>query len=320
MLCPRLCRVDRTAGQRGVCAETAVCRVASSGPHHGEEPALSGTRGSGTIFFTGCSCRCLFCQNWQISREGLGEGIGIEDLTARALDLAARGVHNLNFVTPTHFWPHIRELCRRLRAAGVRIPFILNCSGYERPEMVQEYREVIDIYLPDFKFADPALARRCMGDPQYPDCALAAVREMVAAAGFLEPWDDTFRTVARRGVLVRHLVLPGQVRNSLGVLHLLHRHFGPDLPLSIMSQYRPMPACLKAGFLTEPVPRSEYEQVCALAEELGFGHAFIQPNYGDESFAPDFHQEEPFAGNRRADGHPLLETGAGGGTNGSERL
>jgi len=300
MLCPRLCRVDRVAGQRGVCGETAVCRVASIGPHHGEEPALSGTRGSGTIFFAGGSCRCLFCQNWQISREGFGEEVTLEHLTVRALELVATGVHNLNFVTPTHVWPHVRELCRRLRAAGVQIPLVLNCSGYERPERVREYREVIDIYLPDFKFTDPDLARRCMGDERYAEYALASLREMVAAVGFLEPWDDTFQTVARRGVLVRHLVLPGYVESSLGLLRLLHREFGPGLPLSIMSQYRPMPACLKAGFLTHPVPRQEYEQVCALAEDLGFEHAFIQPDYGDEGFAPDFRDEEPFAGNRRA--------------------
>ena len=300
-LCPRLCRVDRTAGQRGVCGETAVCRVASSGPHHGEEPAFSGTRGSGTIFFTGCSCRCLFCQNWQISREGLGEALTLEQLTERALELVRRGVHNLNFVTPDHFWPHVQEVCRRVRAAGVEVPFILNCSGYERAELVPAYAEVMDIFLPDFKFADPELARRCLGEPGYPEQALAALRAMVEAAGFLRPWDDEFRTLARRGVLVRHLVLPGQVENSLATLRLLRRHLGPELPLSIMSQFRPMPACQAAGILTTPVPRQEYEQVCDLAADLGFEHAFIQPDYGDEGFAPDFREEQPFAGNRRAD-------------------
>lgn len=299
-LCPRLCRVDRVAGQRGVCGETAVCRVAAIGPHHGEEPVLSGTRGSGTIFFTGCSCRCLFCQNWQISREHLGDEVGIEPLTARVLALVAQGVHNLNFVTPDHFWPHVRELGRRVRAAGVTIPFILNCSGYEREELVQEYADVVDIFLPDFKFTDPELAHRCMGDRRYPEHALAALEAMVAATGFLRPWDDSFQTLAEKGVLVRHLVLPGQVENSLGLLRLLHERFGPELPLSIMSQYRPMPACHAAGFLTTMVPRREYERVCALAEELGFEHAFIQPDHGDGDFAPDFREKQPFSGNRRA--------------------
>ena len=298
VLCPRQCRVDRTVGQRGVCGEAAVCRVASIGAHHGEEPVFSGTRGSGTVFFTGCSCRCVFCQNWQISREGLGEEMSLETLTERVLELAAQGVHNLNFVTPDHVWPQVRELCRRLRAAGVRIPFILNCSGYERPELVEEYGEVIDIFLPDFKFSDPELARRCMGDARYPEVALAAVTAMVEVAGFLRPWDESFETPAAKGVLVRHLVLPGQVENSLGVLRQLHERCGPDLPLSIMSQYRPMPACTEAGFMTGTVPRREYDQVCALAEELGFEHAFIQPDYGDEGFAPDFRNEQPFAGNR----------------------
>jgi putative pyruvate formate lyase activating enzyme len=301
-LCPRGCKVDRSAGQRGVCGETAVCRVASIGAHHGEEPVFSGTRGSGTVFFSGCSCRCLFCQNWQISRQGLGEEMSIETLTERVLALAAQGVHNLNFVTPDHFWPQVRELCRRVRAAGVEIPFILNGSGYEQPERVAEYSKVMDIFLPDFKFSDPALARRCMGDARYPEVALAAVSAMVEAAGFLRPWDDSFETLAAKGVLVRHLVLPGQVENSLGVLRLLHERCGPELPLSIMSQYRPMPACTAAGFLATTVPRHEYDRVCDLAEELGFEHAFIQPDYGDEDFAPDFRHEQPFAGNRRGGG------------------
>jgi putative pyruvate formate lyase activating enzyme len=301
-LCPRLCRVDRTTGRRGVCGESAACRVASIGPHHGEEPVFSGTRGSGTVFFSGCSCRCVFCQNWQISRDHLGEEVSIERLTERALDLVGQGVHNLNFVTPDHFWPHVRELCRRLRAAGVQVPFILNCSGYERPELVAEYAEVIDIFLPDFKFADPELARRCMGDARYPEMALAAVAAMVEAAGFLRPWDESFETPAAKGVLVRHLVLPGQVENSLSVLRQLHARCGPDLPLSIMSQYRPMPACVDAGFMIGTVPRREYDQVCALAEELGFEHAFIQPDYGDDAFAPDFREEQPFAGNRKGGG------------------
>lgn len=300
-LCPRLCRVDRHAGQRGVCGETAVCRVAALGAHHGEEPVFSGTRGSGTVFFSGCSCRCLFCQNWQISRENRGDAVSLEELTERALELVGQGVHNLNFVTPDHVWPHLRELCRRLRAAGVEIPFIMNGSGYERPELVPAYGEVIDIFLPDVKFSDPELARRCMGDARYPETALAAVAAMVATAGFLRPWDESFATPAAKGVLVRHLVLPGQVENSLGVLRGLYERCGPELPVSIMSQYRPMPACTEAGFMTGTVPRHEYDEVCALAERLGFEHAFIQPDYGDDGFIPDFCNEQPFAGNRQGE-------------------
>ena len=298
-LCPRLCRVDRIAGEVGVCGETAVCRVASSVPHHGEEPCFTGERGSGTIFFSGCACRCVFCQNWQISHEHLGEAMDLEALTAAAMELVDRGVHNLNFVTPDHFWPHVRALCRRLRADGVRVPFIMNGSGYVRAERVPEYAEHIDIFLPDFKFADAALAQRCMGAADYPERALSALQAMVTAAGFLRPWDDEGRVLAEKGVLVRHLVLPGQVENSLGVLRLLHRDFGPRLPVSIMSQYRPMPRARADGFLDGVVTGDEYACVCDLAEELGFERAFIQPDFGDSGFTPDFREEEPFAGNGR---------------------
>ncbi len=298
-LCPRECGVDRTAGELGACGESAACRVASASPHRGEEPCFSGRRGSGTLFFSGCSCGCFFCQNVQISHGHAGRTVDSEGLYRLGCDLAARGVHNLNFVTPDHFWPHIRRLCLRLREEGIAIPFLYNTSGYVKASLVPELAEVMDIFMPDFKFAVPALARQCIGDAEYPSIALSALREMVREVGFLRPWDETGGTTARRGVLVRHLVLPGQTGNSLAVLRLLFREFGAGLPLSVMSQYRPTALCRDRGLLTRPLRSNEYRPVLDLVEELGFEHAFIQPDFGDPDFLPDFAREEPFEGNRK---------------------
>ena len=296
-LCPRECRVDRTAGDVGVCGETDVCRSAHAGAHFGEEPSFSGRRGSGTIFFSGCGCRCFFCQNHQISLAHQGTPMSGAELEQTALELIRLGVHNLNLVTLDHFWPHVRDLCRALRARGVTLPIVFNCSGYARPELVDEIAECVDIFLPDFKFADPELARACMGDARYPQIALSALRRMVARKGFLEPWDPTGAVTATRGVLVRHLVLPGEFGDSLRVLRCLFDEFGPDLPLSIMSQFRPTPACRCRGRFLDPLPLTEYRRVREYAEELGFERAYIQPEAGDEAFLPDFDCDEPFTGN-----------------------
>lgn len=298
-LCPRDCGVNRLAGQRGVCGETGVCRIASYGPHFGEEPCFSGTRGSGTIFFTGCSSHCFFCQNYQISNQSLGEEVSPRQLLNIARELVKRGVHNLNFVTPDHFWPHIEFVVRRLRAEGCRVPMLFNSSGYQREDMIARYAECMDIFMPDFKFADSALARDSMGDEHYPEVALAALRRMVDLKGFLHPWDPSGSETARSGVLVRHLILPGHVENSLHVLRLLRREFGRSLPLSVMSQFHPVPACRLRRQMTRRLSREEYERVYAEVIALDFKNVFVQPYLPTNEFLPDFELEEPFEGNRR---------------------
>lgn len=255
---------------------------------------MSSRNGSGTVFFSGCSCNCFFCQNFQISQEHSGTEISQTELERRALELASEGVHNINFVTPDHFWPHVHRTSLALREKGITIPFIYNCSGYERAELIPEIAQVIEIFLPDFKFADGDLARECMGDSSYPEIALSSLREMVNARGFLTPWDPSGGDPAESGVLVRHLVLPGEIENSLKVFDILYREIGPDLPVSIMSQFHPTPKCLARKSLTSRVSPGEYEMVCRYADALGFKHLLVQKKRGDDSLFPDFNREDPF--------------------------
>ncbi|MDD5226135.1 MAG: radical SAM protein [Candidatus Omnitrophica bacterium] len=299
-LCPRDCKVDRTKGPLGFCGESAICRISFIGPHFGEEPSFTGSQGSGTIFFSGCSSQCFFCQNYQISIQHDGRTITSAELLSEVRALLLKNVHNLNFVTPDHFWPHIQSLCLALREDGIKLPKLFNCSGYQKPDKVKEYAEEMDIFLPDFKFAEAGLAKMCMGDARYPEIALKALREMVRLKGFLEPWDTTGAQTARHGVLVRHLVLPGYVENSLKVLRLLHREFGPGLPLSVMSQFRPVPGCSERKKLQSVLSAKEYDQVLDLVEKLGFEKVYTQDLKEETDFLPDFKDPEgPFPGNRK---------------------
>lgn len=297
-LCPRQCGTDRRGGAPGVCGETADLRIASCGPHLGEEPCFTGTRGSGTIFLSGCSSHCFFCQNWQISiANGKGQMVSSAEFHRLALGLIETGVHNLNFVTPDHFWPHIEQLCIRLRDEGVKIPFLFNSSGYQLPAMISRYAAQMDIFLPDFKFADPGLARLVMRDERYPEIALEALRLMVAEKGFLDPFDPSGTETARRGVLVRHLVLPGHVENTLRVLNLLREEFGRWLPLSLMSQYKPTPAASTRPPFDRHLSAAEYQIAIDHAQNLGFENLLIQPLAATDDFFPDFEQSKPFKGN-----------------------
>lgn len=300
-LCPRRCGADRTAGGRGVCRETAELCVAWTGLHHGEEPPISGTRGAGGVFFAACPCHCIFCQNWQISAGGEGvkaSRMGDEAFAAAARALLAAGAHNLDFVTPEHFWPHVRRLMERLRAEGATAPAVWNSSGYTLPERVADYARVVDIFLPDFKFSSPALAAEAMRAPDYPEVALAAIGRMVEEKGFLEPFDPTGEAPARTGTLVRHLVLPGHAAESVEALRLLRKKFGKWLPLSVMSQYTPTPAMAGRPPFDRPLRPEEYREVLDEVEALGFEQVFIQPLEGaerdDPYRSPDFSSDRPF--------------------------
>ncbi len=299
-LCPRACGVDRTRKDlkkgSGFCGETDRLRVAYVGPHFGEEPPITGTNGSGTIFFSGCSLKCTYCQNYQISREGVGRIISWEDLLTKIKGMILEnGVHNINFVTPDHFLPHILRIIPRLKREGCKIPMVFNFSGYQSVSTLKVLEEHADIYLPDFKYAEASLAQKLSGCRDYPEKGMAAISEMVRQKGFLDI-PDAESNPATQGVLVRHLILPGAVENSMRALTMLFIEFGTELPLSIMSQYHPvMPH--KAPELRRIITPMEFRTVFEHAKELGFKHLFVQfpeASGGRSSFLPDFKSDQPF--------------------------
>lgn len=304
-LCPRRCGVNRLeqgpgAGS-GFCGEGHQPRIAYIGPHFGEEPPISGVRGSGTIFFSGCTLQCPYCQNQQISRGGMGNVMDIDGLVRMAIDMVRRdGVHNINLVTPDHFFPHVFECVSALRERGCRVPVVYNLSGYESVSMLRKAEPYADIYLPDYKYGDsdlPSMLFRCR---DYPKVALEAICEMVRQQGFLDVFEKG-GTVAKRGVLVRHLILPAMVENSIQALTALFLEFGPGLPLSLMSQYSPA-IPMKIDALNRSVTQAEFGQVYFHALDLGFENLFVQFPHQDKSnparispFVPDFRLEQPFS-------------------------
>ncbi len=298
-LCPRACQVNREQGQTGFCGETAALRVASVGAHFGEEPSISGQHGSGTVFLSGCTLKCEFCQNFQISIQGLGREMRVPEVASCLEELHRnQGIHNVNFVTPDQFFPYTVDIVAELRRRGVEIPGVYNLSGYQRIEPLKGIEEYADIYLPDFKYADNELGVHLSHCQDYPAIALDAIAEMVGQKGFLDATDE--EEIACKGVLVRHLILPGQVQNSLDALSMLFLEFGGGLPLSLMSQYHPVRPC-GIPALHRRITLNEFQQVYEHALSLGFRHLFVQfpENRPSESpeFLPDFREQEPFAGN-----------------------
>lgn len=299
-LCPRECGINRTAGKRGVCGESAELRIAAIEAHFGEEPPISGTRGSGTVFFSGCTLNCLYCQNYQISCFHMGNPMTVAEVVQRLQQLyQEQGIHNINFVTPDHFLPHSIDIVQHLRARGVKIPVLYNCSGYEKVDALQQLEEIADIYMPDYKYSDGDLAQALSRCRDYPLVALDAIAEMVRQKGFLDHF-LTGQAIASRGVFVRHLVLPGQVQNSIDALSTLYAEFGAELPLSLMSQYWPA-RVIKHAELNRRLRRDEFYRVYDHALALGFKHMFVQhmdvvPE-SEDPFLPDFRQQRPFKGN-----------------------
>ena len=289
VLCPRMCRADRAAGEHGFCRLDARMVISSALPHHGEEPPLSGSGGAGTIFFASCNLKCIYCQNYQISHSPEGRPVAAEELAGIMLDLEARGCHNVEPVTPTPHLAGIMEALGIARERGLRVPFVFNCGGYERKEILRLIDGRVEIYLPDFKYGLEEVGNRCSCVPDYPRHALSSLREMVRQVGDDLEIEDG---VARRGVLVRHLILPGMTDNSLAALKLI-REVSPYIPLSLMSQYTPIPAVRCHPLLGRRVTREEYERVVNAALDLGFEELYTQA-VDDRALNPDFAREKPF--------------------------
>ena len=289
-LCPRRCGANRTAGERGVCRESAQLMVARSALHFWEEPPISGEAGSGTIFFSGCALRCIFCQNHEISHEGAGLAVTPSRLAQMMLEQQERGALNVNLVTPLHYAPHIVEAVAAARAAGLTIPIVCNTSGYERADMVDALADTVDVWLTDFKYADPNLAERFSGARDYPEAAAAALERMVARirdAGGAAYGDDGRML---RGIIVRHLVLPGHADDSCAVLDRVWDICGNDVDISVMNQYTPNDRCRsRSDELSRTVTADEYEFVLDHADDLGFERMWWQESGTvSESFVPAF--------------------------------
>ncbi len=266
-LCARYCRVNRLESAQGaVCRTGEKAVVASFGPHHGEEEPLSGCAGSGTIFFTWCNLRCVFCQNWDISQRGLGEVVSTDALAGMMLRLQAMGCHNINLVSPSHVVAQILAAVEVAAGRGLRLPLVYNTGGYDSREALALLDGVVDIYMPDMKYGDAAIAHKYSHVRDYWEVNRAAVTEMHRQVGDLVV-DD--KGIARRGLLVRHLVLPGGLAGSTKVLRFLAEELSPRTYLNLMDQYRPCYRAAENPPLDRPLSRDEYMDVLALARRLG---------------------------------------------------
>lgn len=266
-LCGRRCGVDRIAGALGVCRIGRQARVASAFPHHGEEAMIRGAAGSGTIFLAGCSLHCSFCQNWETSHGDEGTDAAAGDLAGALLRLERLGCHNWNFVTPTHVAPQLLEglLSFLLTRREARLPIVWNTGGYDTPETLALLDGVVDIYMPDLKSLDPAFTAATLSAPEYPQVATAALDEMVRQVGPLLVGPDG---VLRRGVLIRHLVMPGRGDDSRRILEHLAARYGRDVAVNVMGQYHPCGHARGDPNLGRALPREEWEAATAIAEAL----------------------------------------------------
>jgi putative pyruvate formate lyase activating enzyme len=272
-LCPRRCGVDRLAGGRGYCRAGSRAEVYRFGPHFGEEPPLSGTRGSGTVFFSRCTLRCLYCQNYPWSQMGAGDSGGVEDLESMLRSLAAQGCHNWNLVSPTPWLPMIREAVRRLKTDGVSLPVVYNTSGYERIETLDRYRDLTAVYLPDLRYATGASAQDGSGASDYVEAARAAIARMWQQAG---PLRVNGNGVAVSGTICRILILPGLANEAVDSLRWLATAFDGGMAVSVMAQYLPAHRAAGRAPWGRRITRQEYETVREAMESLAFEQGWIQ--------------------------------------------
>jgi len=265
-ICPRLCGSNRTAGDMGMCSAAGTFRVASHGPHHGEEAPLRGRRGSGTIFFSNCNLLCVFCLNWQTAHRGDGRETSHERLAEMMLDLQNRGCHNINLVTPSHVIPHIVKALRIAVAGGLTLPLLYNSSGYESMEVLKLLYGIVDIYLPDFKFQDSGIAARYTnGAANYAEHASAAIKEMHRQVGTLK----VIGGIASRGLLIRHLVMPENLAGTDKFVRWVVDELGNDTHVNIMSQYTPMFRANEFPPLDRRLTQQEFSQAMTWAHAAG---------------------------------------------------
>ena len=289
-LCPHRCGADRET-RLGRCNSHADITIARAALHMWEEPPISGDRGSGTIFFSGCPLSCVYCQNMEISRGKVGKTVSVERLSEIMLELEGKGAHNINLVTPTHYVSHIIPAVDKARGQGLSLPIVYNTSGYERVETIDSLSSTVDIYLTDFRYITPELAEKYSGDRDYPEVALKATERMVKTVGSPIFDDDG---IMKKGVIVRQLVLPGYTEEAMKITDLLYSNFGDDIYFSLMNQYTPTDSLDREKYpeLARAVTQDEYDAVVDHAVDAGVTQGFIQDGEtAKESFIPAFDLE-----------------------------
>jgi len=287
ILCPRNCGINRDTGGKGFCGESSNVRIARAALHFWEEPVISGTKGSGTVFFTGCNLKCIFCQNASIAANEVGKAVSAEELAEIYLNLQAQGAHNINLVTPAHFVLQVAESIRISKDRGLIIPFVYNTSSYEKADTLKHLNGLVDIYLPDFKYMDVSLAKSYSKAEDYPEIAKDAIAEMYRQVG--GPVFDEETGMMQKGIIVRHLLMPGAVGNAKAVIDYLYDTYGDAIFISLMNQYTPMKEFEAYPNLNRKVTKREYEKVVRYALNKGVVNAFIQEGEtAKESFIPAF--------------------------------
>lgn len=289
LLCPRKCGINRSTGQTGVCGVSSEIKVARAALHYWEEPCISGEKGSGAVFFSGCSLHCVFCQNREISDGKVGKIISKERLRDIFLELKAKGANNINLVTPRQYIPDIVWAVRDARRYGMELPIVYNTSGYENADELKQLEGIVDVYLPDFKYMDSALSAKYSRAKDYPSVAKQAISEMVRQQPGVVIDDAT--GLIQKGVIVRQLLLPGHVNDAKAILKYLHDTYQDSIYISMMSQFTPI-ALKDYPEINRTVTRREYERLIDYAIKIGITNAFIQEeNVAKDSFIPAFDGE-----------------------------
>lgn len=279
-------------GERGICGQTEQLKVARAALHFWEEPCISGERGSGAVFFSGCALHCVFCQNENIANGTAGKIIDEKRLAEIFLELAEQGAHNINLVTPGHFAPQIIKAVEDARRQGMNLPIVYNTSGYENVDTIRRLEGIVDIYLPDFKYMSPILAEKYSHAPDYLAVAKAAVSEMVRQTKRAVFVPDAENGIMRRGTIVRHLVLPGCVPDAKAVIRYLYETYGDTIYISILNQFTPLANVASYPELNRALTQEEYDEVVDYAIEIGVENGFIQEGgTAEESFIPEFDGE-----------------------------
>jgi len=285
-LCGKRCGVNRLKGQTGSCGLDANLVVSSFTPHFGEEPVISGVKGSGTVFFSGCNLSCCFCQNHQISHGKCGTSYTTELAEKKIFELIKKKIHNINFVTPTPWIPYVLTIAEKLKKTGIIT--VYNTGGYDNPELLEKLDQVIDIYLPDMKYADDTLAQKYSGIENYSLINRKLVKQMAKSKKILLDENG----LCRQGVIIRHLQLPGCLSDTLQIIDYIADHFADEVFFSLMSQYTP---CYQAPFeLQKKIAPEEYEQALERVLKRGLENVFIQDLTSSGEYVPDFSRQEPF--------------------------